>query len=128
MVASAMLMPPEAEPVIPARVVVVIASFKRGCWMAFPIPWLTALKPGSAAMTPPKPYSDAVLRAASIAPPTAALAPTVSWGRMRLYASRTTLRMPTSRAPSTAQTAVSLPTSRASVCAIPSGANSKVLG
>ena len=71
--ASAMLMPPDAEPVMPASAVTVIASLTSGSG------WLSALattrKPGSAAITAPKPYSDAVFIDASSAPPMADFVP-----------------------------------------------------
>ena len=66
-VARAMLMPPEADPVMPASAVTVTASLTSTPGIAFS-PSATTRKPGSAAMTAPKPYSDAVLVAASSAP------------------------------------------------------------
>ena len=71
-VASAMLMPPEAEPVMPASAVTVIASLTSTPGIAFS-PSAMTRNPGSAAMTPPKPYSEAVLVAASSAPAIAVL-------------------------------------------------------
>src|SRR5881394_1343758 len=70
--ASAMLMPPDAEPVMPAKVVTVIASLISGFGIALSAS-ATTRKPGSAAITPPKPYSDAVFIDASSEPATAAL-------------------------------------------------------
>ena len=64
-----------------------------------------ARKPGSEAMTPPKPYSVAVFIAASSAPATAALLPSAKVLDVARQASRKTSTMPTSSAPSTAQTA-----------------------
>ena len=64
---------------------------------------LTARKPGNAAITPPKPYSDAVFIAANNAPPTAALVPSANAARTRPNAVTTTNTMPSSSAPSTAQ-------------------------
>ena len=57
--ASAMLMPPEAEPVMPASTVTLMASLISGLGMALSASAIT-VKPGSSAITPPKPYSDAV--------------------------------------------------------------------
>src|SRR5208282_3068434 len=65
--ASAIDMPPEAEPVMPASEVTVTASRTSGLGMA-PSVSRIARKPGSEAITPPKPYSDAVFIAASRAP------------------------------------------------------------
>ncbi len=59
MAASAMDMPPDAEPVMPASVVTVTASLTSGLGMALKAS-LTTRKPGKAAMTAPKPYSEAV--------------------------------------------------------------------
>ena len=106
--ASAMLRPPEAEPVMPASVVTVIASFTSGLGIAFRAS-ATTMKPGSAAMTPPKPYSDAVFIEASSEPATAALVPSANLAMTGLNAKASTVRMPTSRAPSTAQIAATLP-------------------
>ena len=72
--ASAMLMPPEADPVMPARTVTLIASLTSGFGIARSASRITR-KPGSAAITAPKPYSAAVFIEASRAPPTAALEP-----------------------------------------------------
>jgi hypothetical protein len=74
MAASAMLMPPDAEPVMPASEVTDTAAFTSGLGTLRSAS-LTDRKPGSAAITPPKPYSEAVFMAASSAPPTAALVP-----------------------------------------------------
>ena len=71
--ASAMLMPPEAEPVMPASVETDTAALTSGLGMLLSAS-LTTMKPGRAAMTPPKPYSDAVFSVAS-APDTAVLVP-----------------------------------------------------
>src|SRR5687768_5039874 len=72
--ARAMLMPPDAEPVMPARAVTVMASLTSGLGIAASA-LATTRKPGRAAMTAPKPYSDAVFIAASRAPPIADLLP-----------------------------------------------------
>ena len=69
----------------------------------------TTVKPGSAAITPPKPYSDAVFIDASSEPATAALVPSANLAITGLNAKASTVRMPTSSAPSTAQIAVTLP-------------------
>ena len=57
------------------------------------------MKPGSAAITPPKPYSEAVFIEASSAPPTAAFVPVAKRWRTRLNAVKTTSRMPSDAAP-----------------------------
>ena len=77
--ASAMLMPPEAEPVMPAsdgngnRFIDQRIREWRASASAM------TRKPGNAAMTAPKPYSDAVFIDASKAPPTAALLPSANF-------------------------------------------------
>ncbi|MNL10370.1 hypothetical protein D3C87_1311680 [compost metagenome] len=75
--ASAMLMPPEAEPVMPASRVTVIASLTSGSGMLLSQSASTR-KPGKDAITAPKPYSEAVFIAASNAPLTALLLPSAS--------------------------------------------------
>src|SRR5262245_65946267 len=75
--ASAMLMPPDADPVTPASVVTVIAWFTGGSGITLSALRITR-KPGNAAITAPKPYSDAVLTPASSAPPTAAFVPSAN--------------------------------------------------
>ncbi|MNY23140.1 hypothetical protein D3C86_1567910 [compost metagenome] len=75
--ARAMLMPPEAEPVMPASRVTVIASLTSGLGMLFSASASTR-KPGKDAITAPKPYSEAVFIAASMAPPTAVRLPSAS--------------------------------------------------
>jgi hypothetical protein len=104
MAASAMLMPPEAEPVMPASVVTVIASLTSGFGIARS-PSAMTRKPGRAAITPPKPYSDAVFMAASSEPLTAARVPSAKRWLTGLKAKTSTVRMPRSSAPSTAQIA-----------------------
>jgi hypothetical protein len=76
MAASAMLMPPEAEPVMPANAVTVTASLTSGLGIASAL--ATTRKPGRAAMTAPKPYSEAVFIDASKAPPMADLVPSAN--------------------------------------------------
>src|SRR6476659_866795 len=76
--ARAMLMPPEAEPVMPASTVTVTASLTSGLGIALSAAE-TAAKPGNNAITPPNPYSDAVLSDASNAPATAALLPSANF-------------------------------------------------
>ncbi len=105
MAASAMLMPPDAEPVIPASELTDTAAFTSGFGMLLSAS-LTTINPGNAAITPPKPYSDAVFIAASNAPPTAAFVPTAKRSRTRPNAVNTTSRIPSSNAPSTAQIAM----------------------
>ena len=68
-------------------------------------------KPGSAAITPPKPYSEAVFIEASRAPATAALLPSAKRAITGFQASASTARMPSSRAASTAQIAFTFATS-----------------
>src|ERR1700736_1168584 len=102
--ASAMLNPPDADPVIPASVVTVTASLTRGFGIALN-PSATTRKPGSDAITPPNPYSDAVFIDASREPATAALVPSAKLIITVLNASAITERMPTRSAPSTAQIA-----------------------
>ena len=79
--ARAMLIPPEAEPVIPASTVTLIASFNSGLGMATRA-FDSTRKPGRAAITAPKPYSEAVFIAARIAPPTAVRLPSASRPRI----------------------------------------------
>jgi hypothetical protein len=75
--ARAMLMPPEAEPVMPASTVTVTALLTSGLGIARSAAE-TAAKPAYSAITPPNPYSDAVLSDASKAPATAALLPSAN--------------------------------------------------
>src|SRR5471032_790172 len=111
--ASAMLMPPDADPVMPASELTDTAALTSGLGTLFSAS-LTTTKPGSAAMTPPKPYSDAVFIAASSAPPTASLVPSAKRSRTRPNAVATISTMPASSAPSTAQ----MPTSALMVVVI----------
>src|ERR1700754_4655670 len=99
-----MLMPPDAEPVMPASELTDTAALTSGFGMLFNAS-LTTMKPGSAAITPPNPYSDAVFNDASSAPATADLVPVAKRSLTRLKAVATTSRMPSSSAPSTAQIA-----------------------
>ena len=69
--ASARLRPPDADPVTPASVVTVIASLTSGLGIADSAAWIAA-KPGSAAITAPKPNSEAVFIDASRHPASAA--------------------------------------------------------
>ena len=107
MAASAMLMPPEAEPVMPARTVTLIASLMSGLGIALSAS-ATTTKPGSKATTPPNPYSDAVLSDASSAPETAALLPSANLASTGRQAKANTVRIPNSSAPSTAQMAATV--------------------
>ena len=75
-------MPPDAEPVTPASVVTVIASLTSGSGIAINA-FLMTMNPGSAAITAPKPYSDAVFIDASSAPPIAAFVPSANFRRDR---------------------------------------------
>ncbi len=61
--------PPDAEPVIPAKIFVVTAPFTNGFVKVAEMPSLIIAKPGSAAMTPPNPNSAPVFIVASSAPP-----------------------------------------------------------
>jgi hypothetical protein len=63
------------------------------------------VNPGSNAITPPKPYSDAVFIEASNAPATAALLPSANRASTGRQAKANTVRIPRSNAPSTAQMA-----------------------
>ena len=83
----------------------VMASFNSGLGMAFNASLITR-NPGNAAMTAPKPYSDAVFIAASSAPEMAVLVPSANCRLTDVHANNSTVRMPSSRAPSTAQIAV----------------------
>ena len=65
----------------------------------------SAVKPGRAAITAPKPYSDAVFIEASSAPPTAVFVPSANFAVTGRQARHSTARMPTSNAPWTAQIA-----------------------
>src|SRR5208337_1517329 len=102
--ASAIDRPPEADPVIPASVVTLIAWLIKGLGIAVSASRI-AMKPGSAAMTEPKPYSVAVLIDASKAPATAALLPSAKRLVTAGNAVANTIRMPDSKASSTAQIA-----------------------
>ena len=102
--ASAMLMPPDADPVMPASTVTLIASLMSGLGIALSASAIST-KPGSSAITPPKPYSDAVFIDASSAPATAALLPSANFASTGRQANANTVRMPSSSAPSTAQIA-----------------------
>src|SRR3984893_5158629 len=107
MAASAMLIPPDAEPVIPASELTETAALTSGFGMLLSAS-LTTINPGKAAITPPKPYSDAVFNEASNAPATAALVPTAKRSRTRPKGVTTTITMPSSSAPSTAQIATTV--------------------
>src|SRR5215218_5606645 len=107
--ANAMLIPPEAEPVLPASTVTVTASLTSGFGIALRAAATTA-NPGNSAITPPNPYSEAVLSDANSAPATAALLPSANFASTGPQANANTVRMPSSSAPSTAQMAASGPT------------------
>ena len=123
--ASAMLMPPEAEPVMPASAVTVTAWLTSGFGIA-PSAFATTRKPGSAAITAPKPYSLAVFIEASSAPPIADFVPSAKLANTGFQASASTARMPTSSAPSTAQIAATRETSCTTGAASPITAGSKL--
>src|SRR3546814_13039273 len=99
-----MLMPPDAEPVMPASTVTVIASLTSGLGIA-PNASATTRKPGRAAITAPKPYSDAVFIDASTAPPIAFFVPSAKLASTGFQRNHINVRMPPSSAPSTAHTA-----------------------
>ena len=61
----------------------------------------TTKKPGRAAMTAPKPYSDAVFMPASSAPEMADLLPSAKLALTGFHANSSTQAMPASNAPST---------------------------
>lgn len=105
-----MLIPPEAEPVIPANVVTVIASLTNGFGIFSRLAAI-AVNPGNRAITAPKPYSDAVFNEASNAPATAALLPSAKLRNTLLNANTNTVKIPVISASSTAQIATSLPLS-----------------
>ena len=93
--------------VIPASELTDTAALTSGFGMLFSAS-LTTRKPGSAAITPPKPYSDAVFIAASSAPATAAFEPAAKRPLTRLNAVSTTSTMPSSSAASTDQIATTV--------------------
>jgi len=115
MAASAMLMLPEAEPVMPASAVTVMASLTSGLGMAFNAS-ATTMNPGNDAMTPPKPYSEAVFIDASREPAIAALVPSANLAMTCLNANTSTHTIPTISAASTAQIAATVLTSTVSGC------------
>ncbi len=124
MAASAMLMPPEAEPVMPAMAVTETASLTSGLGME-PSALATTRKPGRAAITAPKPYSEAVFIEASMAPPMADLVPSANEATTGFQAKAMTLRMPSSNAPCTAQMAAILDTSCTTGAGLPITAGTK---
>ncbi|MCY1298192.1 hypothetical protein D9M70_476660 [compost metagenome] len=119
-------MPPEAEPVMPASVVTVMASLTSGLGIDLRAS-ATTRKPGRPAITAPNPYSEAVFMEASNEPPTAALDPSANFWLTGLKANTSTARIPTSSAPSTAQIAATLDTSVVTGLAEPASMNSWLL-
>src|ERR1700686_2404580 len=119
--ASAMLNPPEAEPVMPASEETVMASLIRGLGIAVSA-LATTRKPGNAAMTAPNPYSEAVFIDASSAPATADFEPSGNLAITVFPAKTNTVRMPASKAPSTAQIAAILEISCTTGAALPTTA------
>src|SRR5215217_7254992 len=87
--ASARLRPPDADPVMPASVVTVIASLTRGFLMTVRAACIAA-NPGSAAITAPNPYSEAVFTDASRHPVIAAWLPLTNVVDTRRQANITT--------------------------------------
>src|SRR5687768_9328151 len=126
--ANAMLMPPEAEPVMPASAVTATASLTSGFGIAASASAITR-KPGNAAITAPKPYSEAVFIEASKAPPIADFVPSAKLAITGFQAKASTVAMPTNNAPSTAQIAATLEISCTTGAAFPTteGANSWLL-
>src|SRR5262249_979455 len=104
MAASAMLMPPEADPVMPASTVTVMASLTSGLGIDLSSSAIT-VNPGNSAMTPPNPYSDAVLTDPNTAPPTPPFLPPANFSTTARQAKTNTARMPKINAPSPAQMA-----------------------
>src|SRR5207249_1147927 len=100
----------DAEPVMPASEVTVMASLISGLGIALRAS-ATTRNPGSAAMTAPKPYSDAVFMDASRAPAMADFEPSANLRTTGFQANTSTVKIPASRAPSTAQMAATLETS-----------------
>ena len=92
---------------MPASALTDTAALTSGFGIDFSAP-PTTTKPGSAAITPPKPYSEAVFIEASSAPPIAAFVPVAKRWRTRLNAVKTTSRMPAMSAPSTDHTATTV--------------------
>ena len=124
--ASAMLMPPDADPVMPASALMLTASLMSGLGIVLSVSAMSR-KPGSAAITPPKPYSDAVFIDASSEPATADLVPSANFDVTGFQARAITVRMPRMSAASTAQIAVALLTSVTIGLAPAVSANSWVL-
>src|SRR6478735_4550319 len=91
--ASAMLMPPEADPVMPASALMLTASLMSGLGICLSESAINR-KPGSAAITAPNPYSDAVFIDASSDPETADLVPSANFALTGFQASAATQRMP----------------------------------
>ncbi len=103
---------------MPASRLTVMASLISGLGIADSAS-ATTMKPGSEAITAPKPNSDAVFIAASSEPPTAVRLPSASLPRRVPKLVASTRAMPSSSAASTAQIAVSLPTSVTSGALMP---------
>ena len=85
----------------------------------------TTRKPGRAAMTAPKPYSEAVFIDASMAPLTAFLVPSAKLANTGFHANAITDTMPTSSAPWTAQIAATFETSCTTGAGLPMTAGTK---
>src|SRR5690606_9219146 len=88
----------------------------------------TTRKPGSAAITAPNPYSEAVFIDASRAPPIALRVPSAKLANTGFQANTRIVAMPTSNAPWTAQMAAIFGTSCTTGAALPTtdGTNSWV--
>src|SRR5690606_1716793 len=118
-VARVILNPPDADPVMPASVVVVTASLTSGSRKTFPSPLLTVLNAGKEAITAPNPYSEAVLSVASNAPPTDRFKPAVRLFFILPNENKITTRIPMINPPDTAQIADKAETSRDLTPSIP---------
>ena len=125
--ARAILIPPEADPVTPAKVVIVTASLTSGSWIAEAKPSFKDLNPGKAAITPPKPYSEAVFRVASNAPAIDRLIRALKFTLILRNARPITTIIPINKAASTAQIAASLGISTGDTPVIPIAEKSKLL-
>src|SRR6478735_1908508 len=100
---SAIPIPPEADPVIPAKTLVVTAPLTSGFVNICETPSRTMLKPGSAAIIPPNPYSEAVFMVASKAPPMLILIPSLNLDCTSLQLYNMVEIIPNNRASSTDQ-------------------------
>jgi len=107
--AKAIPKPPEAEPVMPASVVVVMEAFKSGCEMV-PRVSRTATKPGSAEITAPKPYSEPGIHRCQQSAAYGQLRTLCDLESQPRYPITTTMAIPITSAPSRAHTLTMLDT------------------